>query len=208
MDASNHWQYYLTLEDDFRHSFRYVEPCKENEHAYSVEYVRLLLAIGSEVDVVLKQICASLGKQGNNIKEYQEAICSSNSNTVLNTTVKMPGAGFMQITPWDSWFAPTPAKPDWWGSYNDVKHGRSENFKKANFKNVRDGLAGLFLACVHLGKLEGVKELIPPSALFDTDDRLVLRVLPGENGRLGMVIDDQELDKIKSWKPSSIMICQ
>lgn len=206
MNASNHWQYYLTLEEDFRHTFRYVEPCKANECIYSVEYVRLLLATGSEVDVVLKQICAQLGGQGENIEDYRKAICSSNPNTVLKTTVKMLEAGFTQITPWDSWFASTPASPDWWKSYNGVKHERSENFPEANFKNVRDGLAGLFLACVHLGKLEGVKEFTPPSALFDTDDRLALRVLPGEDGRWGMVIDDQELDRIKNGKLSFIMI--
>lgn len=209
MNTSNHWQYYLTLEDDFRHSFRYVEPCKMNEHTYSVEYVRLLLAIGSEVDVVLKQICTHFGRQGNNIEEYQKAICSSNTGTVLKTAVKMYEADFKQITPWNSWFvASTPTSPAWWKSYNDVKHKRSENFSKASFKNVRDGLAGLFLACVQLGKLEGVKELIPPSALFDTDDRLALRVLPGEGGRWGMAIDDQELDRIKNWNPSSILIHQ
>lgn len=112
MDASNHWQYYLTLEDDFRHSFRYVEPCEENEDAYSIEYVRLPLAIGSEVDVVLKQICVRLGRQGKNIDEYRKIICSSNSNATLKTTVKMLKADFTQITPWDSWFASAPASPD------------------------------------------------------------------------------------------------
>jgi hypothetical protein len=35
--------------------------------------------------------------------------------------------------------------PDWWHVYNNVKHHFSENFEKANLKNIRDILAGAFL---------------------------------------------------------------
>ena len=53
----NYWRYYLLLERRFQDCEQYVEISEENYKTYSMEFVNLILSIGSEVDVVLKEMC-------------------------------------------------------------------------------------------------------------------------------------------------------
>jgi tRNA U34 5-methylaminomethyl-2-thiouridine-forming methyltransferase MnmC len=57
MNAYHHWQHFLALEADFAATSRYVEFAEQNFPTFSVEYAKLLLAIGSEIDVLCKMIC-------------------------------------------------------------------------------------------------------------------------------------------------------
>ena len=45
MAAYRYWQHFLALESDFGATSRYVEFSKQNFAAFSIEYVKLLLAI-------------------------------------------------------------------------------------------------------------------------------------------------------------------
>jgi hypothetical protein len=47
-----HWEYLAALCEDFERIARFVEPCHDNWQTYSVEFTRLYLGAGSEVDVV------------------------------------------------------------------------------------------------------------------------------------------------------------
>ena len=49
----------------------------------------------------------------------------------------------MTLTPWKLWGEDK--NPDWWQSYNKVKHERNNHFNEATLKNVLDSMAGLLL---------------------------------------------------------------
>lgn len=50
------WGYYIMLENNFMDTFNFVEPVDENADSFSKEYGKLLLSIGSEIDIVCKKI--------------------------------------------------------------------------------------------------------------------------------------------------------
>jgi hypothetical protein len=50
------WHYFLMLERDFAATAAFVEPHVSNHKTFSDRYAGLLLLIGSEVDVVAKQL--------------------------------------------------------------------------------------------------------------------------------------------------------
>lgn len=60
MGTYRYWQHFLALEADFAVTSRYVEFSQQNFATFSIEYAKLLLAIGSEVDVLCKIICEKL----------------------------------------------------------------------------------------------------------------------------------------------------
>ena len=71
-----HWQYLITLDSDLKEVSRYVDIKPENFSTFSIEFVRLLLAAGSEIDVVAKILCDRIdsSKTYRNINDYRAAI--------------------------------------------------------------------------------------------------------------------------------------
>ena len=53
---TEYWNYYLSLERQFENSRRYISFDNANYSTYSIEYIQLLQAICSEIDVVGKVI--------------------------------------------------------------------------------------------------------------------------------------------------------
>lgn len=78
MAIFRYWRHFLALEADFAATSRYVEFAPENYKVYSIEFVKLLLAIGSEVDVVAKDVCKALvpSKKHGNIDAYRKSVLS------------------------------------------------------------------------------------------------------------------------------------
>jgi hypothetical protein len=58
--AKPHWNYFLAIERDVEVLSRYIEFDKRNFDCFSIEIVRILLAVGSEIDVICKQICRTI----------------------------------------------------------------------------------------------------------------------------------------------------
>jgi hypothetical protein len=71
-----HWYYFDALSEDLDRTARFVEPTKDNFKAFSIEFARLYLAIGSEIDAVAKPICAKAccKKAPHGIDRYRPAI--------------------------------------------------------------------------------------------------------------------------------------
>ena len=46
------------------------------------------------------------------------------------------------LKPWKDWKV---KNPQWWKSYNDVKHHRHVSYKDANLRNVLHSICGLFV---------------------------------------------------------------
>lgn len=143
-----HWQYYLSLVDDVDHVSRFVDLAEDNYATYSTEFTRLLLAAGSEIDVVAKLLCASVepGSKAGTIIEYATTLLRTYSGLIF-VEVSIPRSG-ISFVPWRGW---TPGRaPTWWSSYNNVKHERNVYFKEANLGNVLHAVAGLCVLVCYL----------------------------------------------------------
>ncbi len=149
-DISNHWNYFLALEDDLAKVSRYIEFTESNYDTHSIELAHLLLAAASEVDVVLKTLCNEVSpeKSHTGIRTYRETIQSKQSY-LISEYCTIPRYG-LKLTPWVEWDRNSTSNPLWWRSYNRVKHHRDSDFKKANLKNALNAVAGLALANVYL----------------------------------------------------------
>lgn len=151
-----HWNYYLALESDVESVARYIEFIENNFSTYSIELAHLLLASSSEIDVVLKALCLIVepGSKPKNIGAYKKII-KEKVPTLINEQVVSPRYG-LTLTPWTNWNGK--ANPDWWKSYNAVKHKRNLHFDEANLHNVLNSIAALLIAnmyyCLEKSKAE------------------------------------------------------
>lgn len=145
------WDYYLMLEKQFIDTFEYVEPVDSNEdnklnlNTFSKKYNQLLLSIGSEADILLKELCKKISKKTVKTMESYRKILKEYKN------FPMQGCQFVYdsepIFPWLNF--KTDKSPTWWTDYNRLKHNRLEkkNFVLGNYNNVKIALAGLFVLC-------------------------------------------------------------
>lgn len=134
------WRYFLAMEEDVERCSRFVEFDKENFGAHSIEFCRLLLAAGSEIDVLAKMICKHIqpGSNCGNINEYRNCIMSHYPRFATRDVE----ISRYQLTfhPWKEWASGT--NPLWWKAYNDVKHERNNAFRDANLENMLAALSG------------------------------------------------------------------
>src|SRR5947208_1619957 len=112
----HHWNYFLALEFDLEKISRYIE------FAYSIELTRILLSASSEIDVIMKQLCTLIDsfKNYNNINDYRILI-QNNLPEIINEEISINRFELL-FKPWESWSGEK--NPDWWKSYNNVKHQR------------------------------------------------------------------------------------
>ena len=110
--------------------------------------VRLYLAICSEIDVVLKELCKEItfDFKGQNINEYRRVIVGelkgfSNQKVIC---YKFD----LEFTSWEAWSEKS--SPRWWSEHNKVKHQRNEFYNKANLRNVLESLAALYIVNLYL----------------------------------------------------------
>lgn len=179
--AKLHWNYFLALERDMDVLSRYVEFCEENFAVYSVELAHLLFAAASEVDVVCKLICDQVapGAPRANINDYK-AVLLHVLPDLPYTDVFVPRYG-LSYRPWSNWEGDK--NPDWWRSYNNVKHERDTYFHEATLKNSLNALGALLVLTVHyysrklapeygqvLRPKDTTRQLIPESTLLRLQD--------------------------------------
>jgi len=136
-----HWQSYLSLVDDIDRLSRYVELAEDNYATYSTELTRILLAAGSEVDVVAKLLCNHVTPcaMPSTIVNYGNILLPVYPG-VTSVEVSIPRCRLV-FKPWGGWT--TKDRPSWWESYNKVKHERHMHFRQANLGNVLQAVAGL-----------------------------------------------------------------
>ena len=161
--------HYLLLENDFKKTFDYVSVERNNYDTYSAMYLKLILSIGSEIDI-LKKLIAKLLKPGfNEKKDDPNAIIICCENNFRSLEVKLRREEFV-FKPWDY-----PQEPDWWTVYNEIKHNRLEKAEKfdktkqyyqyANLQNTLLSLGALFSLEMYAYRLitikNGEKQWIP-----------------------------------------------
>ena len=143
-----HWYYFSALVDDFQALARYVEISPDNYATYSLEFVRLLLSCGLEIDVVAKLLCTAINPsaEAGDIHDYKKVIAGQYPK-LSTIEVDLPRYD-ISLTPWKSWGEDK--APDWWKRYNDVKHERIKYFSQANLENTLNALGGLCVLVSYL----------------------------------------------------------
>jgi hypothetical protein len=83
--------------------------------------------------------------------------------------------------PWESWTNENP--PDWWTSYNKVKHHRNEHFGRASLQHTIESVAAVYVLNLYWNQ-QAAKDgkLIPMPLLFR----------PGPPHQGGTTFDDFE----------------
>ena len=157
-----HWNYFIALEHDLETLSRYVEFNEQNFQTYSIELAHLLLTAASEVDVLAKRVCSFFTrKPRSNIYQFQETITDEHNLPGISTMqVFVPRCGLILI-PWSNW-AKAKNPPDWWHSYNNVKHKRNQHFDEATLKNALNAMGALLIMNFHYLSLS-ISSRPPPS---------------------------------------------
>lgn len=168
VEVDTHWNYFLSLEEDFLHISRFIQFHEDNRETYSIEFARLILAACSEVDVVAKSITKALGPPTDRIHEHMAALLAVHPDIPKHKVV-MDRFG-LEVMPWDNWSRGK--SPDWWSSHNAIKHDRGNHFKEANLMNTFRSIAGLFILLVYYLRQLGVKQVHPIPRVLSTDDAL------------------------------------
>ena len=147
---SQQWYYFLSIERDFIRTIDFVELHPDNNKTFSNEYAKLLLLIGSEVDVVAKLLCNKVasGQKAANIENYK-AILTRRFVGIHSVEIKIPRYS-TERRPWLMWDPSVGESPDWWGAYNRVKHQRDIHYAGASQNNTISALCGLFALLLYL----------------------------------------------------------
>ncbi len=170
-----YWNYFLALEEDFIELSRFIEFNTNNFKTYSIELAHLLLTSSSEIDVLLKQICSLIAPNTKvkNIYDYRVALKSNLQTHIFDSFITekiyIPRYN-LEFTPWASW--KNDDSPDWWHSYNNVKHKRDISFKEANLENVINSISALLIVEVYYYWISAHK-----------GDISVIKVIDAENTR-------------------------
>lgn len=137
----NYLRQYCLIEKDFANTIDYVSISAANYGTFSPAYLKILLSIGSEIDVLKDCVCKLLNTDMKHFIQVEPDFHSVSVEVSSDEIV---------LTPWDT----TDPFPKWWTAYNEVKHNRNESadkfdplkkyFEYANLENVLSALAGLY----------------------------------------------------------------
>lgn len=139
---NNYWRFYLLMEDKFLKSLSYVELHPDNYKTFSIEFVSQLREVGSEIDVIMKEICGFAQSEKKTIADYAPIVLSEYpkiaDQIICGKTI--------ELKPFDEWCLQNPGSSlQWWDAYNKVKHGRVDNFLLANLENAFNALGALYI---------------------------------------------------------------
>ena len=150
-----YWTQYINLEKEFRNTLHYVSLDPKNYDTFSPSFLKLVLSLGSEVDIISKVLASDVDAEfkGDNIIFYCNCITNSlpNFSEVVVKTLNEE----IVLEPWKSWGDND--SPDWWKHYNKIKHDRTgispegvPYYQYANLKNVLLSLSGLYQLLMYL----------------------------------------------------------
>lgn len=137
----NYLRQYSLIEKDFANTIDYVSISAANYATFSPTYLKVLLSIGSEIDVLKDFVCKLLNTDMKHFNQVEPDF------SLVSVEVQPEE---ITLTPWNT----TDAFPKWWTVYNEVKHNRNETADKfdpskqyyeyANLENTLSALAGLY----------------------------------------------------------------
>lgn len=175
------WKNYILIEKEFVKNLDFITLDKDNYKCFSSAFLKILLQIGSEVDINAKLLCRCYNVQtkAKNIDDYRREIMREKAD-FSNTNVNIiQDCDICPFKPWESWNSNV--NPDWWRVYNKIKHERNEigkimdeeknYYKFANLEMTLYALGGLYQLLIYIyydliDLTDKIKVPIPGSHLF------------------------------------------
>lgn len=174
MNPLHYWQYFIALESDLAHTTRFVEVVEANMETYSIEFARILLSAGAEVDVLFKILASQHGLAADplNVVGYTQAL-HAKFPKLHALPILLPRYA-AELFPWES--LGRGCTPIWWNAHTAIKHRRHLNYQKATLRNALDAVAGLFVLVCYLchNELRACR-INPWPQLLSLDSRLSMR---------------------------------
>lgn len=165
----SYWNYFLDLEEQLISTKRFVDFSKTNNKTFSIEYLKLLQATCSEIDVVAKILAEFIDAdfqklENKNIQKWGFTILNKfpdieNLTVLFNNDYdvipwKKCGYEKCQNSKGHTYYRLSKDKgketPVWWTAYNKVKHERTSKFEKGQTNYVRANLGNLVSAMAAL----------------------------------------------------------
>lgn len=149
------WNYYLFLEEKFLHATQFVYLSKYNFTCYSHEFVNLLIITSIEFENIVKIIYRHTNGLDQSEK-FNKPICNYYSEAIvpLFKLLEEGDTPLIKLNSQHVSFSPLVEfgkHRTWWSKYNDVKHSKTTNFRKANMWNVLNALSAVFaIDCLFL----------------------------------------------------------
>jgi len=147
-----HWQYFLSLEQEIIKISHFISIDKRNFDTFSLELLKIYLSVCSEVDVVARLLSKKIDLESYREKTENEKRLK-NMDTYRNIiNLHYPGISKVVINidlykinfnPWNKFSKNE--NPEWWQQYNKAKHTREEFFHQANLGNTLNSLSGLLV---------------------------------------------------------------
>lgn len=145
--------HYLLLEKDFIETMQYVTVEKSNFETYSVIFLKLLLAIGSEIDIMLDFVSKLYDPSSNETGFSCSKVIWRHENDITKLEIELIEKD-TTLVPWKADEKYSSHLPTWWTAYNEIKHNRygiAEKFDStkryyqfANLINILNSLAALY----------------------------------------------------------------
>lgn len=163
---------YLFIESMLKETLHYVPSVPEHQSVWSPRFTTIILEACSQMDSLWKQVGVELGhwkKDGR--PTIQQYFMRFGQQLAHQWVMFFEGALTSMISPFYRWESNTFKAPDykgrtpeWWQAYNDLKHNRLANRKKATLENATQSLAALLLSIVYSGTCD---QAIMDAELFD-----------------------------------------
>lgn len=149
----NYLNHYLLLEKDFIETMQYVTVEKSNFETYSAVFLKLLLAVGSEIDIMLDFVSKLYDPSNSETGFGCSKVIWKFEKDITKLEIELIGKD-ITLVPWKSDEKYSTHIPIWWTVYNEIKHNRygiAEKFDKtkryyqyANLINILNSLAALY----------------------------------------------------------------
>ena len=118
LELHEHWNYYLSLENDLSDTSCYVEPAGQ-ENVHSFQFAKILILACTEAETVFRDLCIEIVKTKvpTNMGDYKNIILNKYPK-IIDATVEISRLN-RSIKPFEGWDV---GKLSWWDAYQGVKH--------------------------------------------------------------------------------------
>ncbi len=162
----NYWRQYKLLEKDFIDTADYVSISKQNNSAFSNEYLKLILCICGEIDSITAVLVPELAKN-NSVPARLDALFKMRNNfkfVKIQTRFPFERIHLTPFVKFDVSESGAGSAP-WWKAYNELKHNRFEELPngrkvlwEANLENTLNAMAALYALLCELSSKCGINE--------------------------------------------------
>ncbi|WP_172746599.1 hypothetical protein [Neorhizobium sp. T25_13] len=144
-DALHYLRAFEVIQKDVINLFDYIEPDEVNKDTYSFRIHELMLRVCTEIEANFKAILRENKYQKTKRLDISDYRKIEKSHFLSEYQVKAPvWRGDNKIFhPFNDWLKD--GKPTWYQAYNSAKHDRHSEFRKANFDNLLNAVAGLLV---------------------------------------------------------------